>query len=126
VILRLDHVQLAIPAGAEEACRRFYVGVLGMDELEKPPALKARGGLWLRGGDAVVHLGVEEPFRPALKAHPGFVVADLDALAAILMDAGHTPLWDEALPGIRRFYVADPCGNRLEFLSAEIPSPGSS
>jgi len=125
MILRLDHVQLAIPPGAEETCRRFYVGLLGMDEVEKPPALAVRGGLWLRGGDAVVHLGVEEAFRPALKAHPGFVVADLDALAAALSEAGHELHWDEALPGIRRFYVADPCGNRLEFLSADFPPPGS-
>ncbi|QFU16175.1 VOC family protein [Microvirga thermotolerans] len=123
MILRLDHVQLAIPPGAEDACRRFYVDLLGMEEVEKPASLAARGGLWLRAGDAAVHLGVEADFRPARKAHPGFVVADPDALAAALAQAGHEPSWDDALPGIRRFYVADPCGNRLEFLSSGITPP---
>ena len=118
-MLRLDHVQLAIPAGAEAACRAFYVGVLGMAELPKPPELAKRGGLWVRSGDVEIHLGVEADFRPARKAHPGIVVADIDALAARLAAAGHAPAWDEAIPDLRRFFAADPLGNRLEFIGSE-------
>ena len=118
-MLRLDHVQIAVPAGAEEACRAFYVGVLGMTELEKPPELKKRGGLWVRSGDVEIHLGVEADFRPARKAHPGIVVADVDALGARLAEAGHVPAWDDAIPGVRRFFTADPLGNRLEFIGSD-------
>ena len=115
---RLDHVQLAIPPGAEDECRRFYVGLLGLAELEKPPALAARGGLWVGSNDLQIHLGVEEDFRPARKAHPGIHVDDLDGLAARFEDHGIPVSWDANLPGYRRFYTSDPVGNRLEFLSA--------
>ena len=113
---RLHHVQLAIPPGGEDACRAFWGGVLGMAELQKPPVLAARGGCWFRGGGLEVHLGVEEPFAPARKAHPGILVEDLDGLAATLDDAGTAVTWDGEFPGHRRFYAADPFGNRLEFL----------
>jgi catechol 2,3-dioxygenase-like lactoylglutathione lyase family enzyme len=122
-MLRLDHVQIAIPAGAEAACRRFYVEVLGMTELQKPPELAKRGGLWVRSGAAEIHLGVEADFRPARKAHPGIVVADIDALGARLEAAGHAPAWDEAIPGVRRFFAADPLGNRLEFIGSDYDGP---
>lgn len=112
----LHHVQLAIPAGAEEECRAFYTGVLGMTEVAKPPVLAARGGLWVRADALEIHLGVESDFRPARKAHPGIRVNDLDALAERLSVHGHRVEWDETFPGHRRFYSADPCGNRLEFL----------
>jgi catechol 2,3-dioxygenase-like lactoylglutathione lyase family enzyme len=115
-MLRLDHVQIAIPAGVEAECRGFYVGVLGMTELVKPPELAKRGGIWVRSGAVEIHLGVEAEFRPARKAHPGIVVADIDALAARLAAAGQPPLWDDAIPGVRRFFTADPLGNRLEFI----------
>ena len=118
-MLRLDHVQIAIPAGAEAACRAFYVGVLGMTELEKPPELAKRGGLWVRSGDVEIHLGVEADFRPARKAHPGIVVADVVALAARLQAAGYPLVFDEAIPGVRRFFAADPLGNRLEFIGSD-------
>lgn len=77
----LHHVQLAIPRGAEETCRAFWTGVLGMTELAEPPVLAARGGCWFRGGGLEIHLGVEVPFAPATKAHPGIRVRDLRALA---------------------------------------------
>jgi catechol 2,3-dioxygenase-like lactoylglutathione lyase family enzyme len=112
----MHHVQLAIPAGGEDAARGFYAGVLGLRELPKPPALAARGGCWFRGGDWEVHLGVEADFRPARKAHPGVQVAGVDALAQRLAESGVPVQWDEELPGWRRFYTADPHGNRLEFL----------
>jgi len=106
--VRLDHVQLAAPPGCEAEARRFFGEVLGLREVEKPPALAARGGVWFEQ----LHVGVEEDFRPARKAHPAFVVDDLDALAARLGDVE----WDDALPGTRRFYARDPWGNRLEFV----------
>jgi hypothetical protein len=115
-MLRLDHVQLAIPKGAEDKCRPFYVSLLGMDEVPKPPALAGRGGLWLESGSVRIHLGVEDDFRPARKAHPAIAVADLDGLARKLSDAGHEPTWDDAIPDVRRFYVADPVCNRIEFM----------
>jgi catechol 2,3-dioxygenase-like lactoylglutathione lyase family enzyme len=105
----LDHVQLAMPAGGEEEARRFYAGVLGMTEIEKPEPLRGRGGCWFRGGGAEIHLGVEEGFRPARKAHPALAVADYEAVRAEL---GGEP--DAALPGVRRFYTEDPFGNRIE------------
>jgi catechol 2,3-dioxygenase-like lactoylglutathione lyase family enzyme len=113
---RLHHVQLAIPPGGEDRCRAFWGGVLGMDEVEKPPVLAARGGCWFRGGGLEVHLGVEQEFAPARKAHPGILVGDLLALATALTDAGVEVTWDPEFPGHDRFYATDPFGNRLEFL----------
>ncbi|MFI9393756.1 VOC family protein [Streptomyces bauhiniae] len=112
----IDHVQLAMPPGAEDALRAFYGGVLGMTEVPKPPALAARGGCWFRAGGVQIHLGVETGFRPARKAHPGLSVADLDACAARLAAHGAPVEWDAGVPGHRRFYSTDPVGNRLEFL----------
>ncbi len=112
----IDHVQLAIPAGAEEACRAFWVGTLGLQEVPKPPVLAARGGCWFRAAGVEVHLGVESDFRPARKAHPGLRVHDLTALAERLLAHGHEVAWDDDLPGFARFYADDPVGNRLEFL----------
>ena len=118
-MLRLDHVQLATSKGTEDLCRPFYVGLLGMTEVPKPPALAGRGGLWLESGSGRVHLGVEEDFRPARKAHPAIAVADLDALARLLFEAGHEPAWDDAIPDLGRFYVEDRVGNRIEFMEAD-------
>jgi catechol 2,3-dioxygenase-like lactoylglutathione lyase family enzyme len=112
----IHHVQLAIPPGGEEQCRLFWGGVLGMRALEKPPVLAARGGCWFRGGALEVHLGVEDPFAPARKAHPGLLVEGLTVLARRLEESGHPVTWDDDFPGHDRFYAADPFGNRLEFL----------
>ncbi|MFI9598023.1 VOC family protein [Nonomuraea sp. NPDC052265] len=117
--LGLHHVQLALPPGEEEACRRFYVDVLGMTEIQKPPVLAARGGLWVRSDALEIHLGVEEDFRSARKAHPGILVTDLDALARRLTDRGVEVTWDGNFPGHRRLYAFDCHGNRLEFLTPE-------
>ncbi|MEO5875072.1 MAG: glyoxalase [Streptosporangiaceae bacterium] len=114
--MRLDHVQLAAPAGSEDALRRFYAGVLGLVEIPKPPVLAARGGVWFRGDGFELHLGIEADFRPARKAHPGLLVEDLDGLALRLEAAGHEAQPDDLLPGFRRIFSADPVGNRLEFL----------
>lgn len=114
----IHHVQLACPAGVEDDLRAFYSGVLGLAEKSKPPVLAARGGCWFsseaRGIE--LHLGVEADFRPARKAHPGLLWEDLTELADRLTAAGHPVEWSDELPGYRRFYTADPMGNRLEFL----------
>jgi catechol 2,3-dioxygenase-like lactoylglutathione lyase family enzyme len=113
-ILGLDHVQVAMPPAREDEARAFYVDLLGLEELPKPPALAARGGCWFRAGAHELHLGVEDGFRPARKAHPGLVVDDLAALRARLAAAGIEPVEDDALPGVERLFVTDPFGNRLE------------
>lgn len=112
----LHHVQLALPPGGEDACRDFYVGVLGLTEVQKPPVLAARGGLWVRADRLEIHLGVEDDFRPQRKAHPGLLVSDIDALAQRLLDCDWPVTWDDNFPGMRRFYTEDNNGNRLEFL----------
>ena len=117
-ITGIDHVQLAAPAGCEAEARAFYGALLGLEELPKPEPLAARGGCWFRAGAHELHVGVEEPFTPARKAHPGLVVTDLDALAARLRGAGIEPRYDKSIPGAKRFYAADPFGNRLEFRQA--------
>ena len=115
-VLTLHHVQLAMPPGGEERARAFYGGVLGLEELPKPPHLAVRGGCWFRLGDRELHLGVEPDFRPARKAHPAFLVAGLAALRRRLEAAGVAVWEDEPLPGYVRCYAADPFGNRLELL----------
>lgn len=129
-VLGVDHVQLAAPPGCEEAARQFFGELLGLPEIEKPDALKGRGGAWfaLGSADQQLHVGVENDFAPARKAHPALRVADLDALRARLA-AGGVPVTNDApLPGVRRFFAADPWGNRLEFVEAAVtalPEGGS-
>jgi extradiol dioxygenase family protein len=111
-------VQVAAPAGGEDEARRFYGGLLGLSELEKPEALWGRGGVWFACGAHQLHVGIEPDFSPATKAHPALRVAlsDLDQLAGKLEEAGVEVRWDEAIPNMRRFYVADPWGNRIELI----------
>jgi catechol 2,3-dioxygenase-like lactoylglutathione lyase family enzyme len=113
----VDHVQLALPPGGEDAARAFYAGVLGMTEKPKPTALAGRGGCWFVAGGVELHLGVEENFAPARKAHPGLRVTGLDTLAARLTARSAPVTWDHGVPGRRRFHSEDPFGNRLEFLA---------
>jgi catechol 2,3-dioxygenase-like lactoylglutathione lyase family enzyme len=112
----LDHVQLAGPPGCEDDARRFYGGLLGLDEIEKPESMRASGGVWFTLGAQELHIGIEDPFAPARKAHPGLRVepSELDAVAERLTGAGAGVEWDERYPGVRRFYTADPFGNRIE------------
>jgi catechol 2,3-dioxygenase-like lactoylglutathione lyase family enzyme len=112
----VDHVQLAGPPGCEDRARWFFAEVLGMEELVKPPALQARGGVWFRCGAHQLHIGIEPDFRPAQKAHPAFRVEDLAALKTRLRDAKVAFQEDALLPEAERIYVDDPFGNRLEFL----------
>ncbi len=116
MITGLDHVQLAMPGGEEERARAFYRGVLGLAEIDKPEALKARGGVWFQAGAQGLHLGVEAPFSPAKKAHPALRVEGLEELARELEASGIALTWDGAIPTVRRFFAHDPFGNRLEFL----------
>lgn len=118
-ILGLDHVQVAAPQGCESDARHFYGDLLGLVELTKPEALRIRGGVWFRVGPQQLHIGVEEPFSPARKAHPALRVAadTLDLIAERLAAAQATVIWDDDVPGARRFYTEDPWGNRVEILA---------
>ncbi|MCI4346320.1 MAG: glyoxalase [Thermoplasmata archaeon] len=116
----IHHVQLSIPEGGEAAARKFYGGLLGLEELPKPPRLAARGGVWFRVGPQELHLGVEATFVPARKAHPALQWSGLAALREELTEGGVLVREEEPLPGFRRFYVDDPFGNRLEFLEPEV------
>ena len=108
-----------MPAGAEEDAERFYSGLLGLERVPKPEELARRGGAWFRGPGVEVHLGVEQDFRPARKAHPAFIVLGLDELKARLEGAGVELEAQPALEGLRRFHAFDPFGNRLEFIEPE-------
>jgi len=114
-------VQLAAPPGCEPEARRFFGDLLGLEELEKPESLRSRGGAWFAVGDGgQLHIGIEDPFAPAQKAHPAFRLSaeGLEDLAKRLEAAGERVEWDDSLPGVRRFYTADPWGNRLELVAA--------
>ncbi|MFZ1994857.1 MAG: hypothetical protein WAU75_12165 [Solirubrobacteraceae bacterium] len=119
----LDHVQVAAPAGCEAQARRFYGEMLGLVEVEKPAVLARRGGVWFAlGSGAQLHVGVAQAFAPALKAHPGLriaTVARLEMLGRRLTAVGAPVVWDSELPGVRRFFTADPWGNRLELLAVD-------
>lgn len=118
----IDHVQVAGPPGCEPVARAFYGDLLGLRELPKPPSLAARGGVWFAVGRQELHVGVEQDFQPALKAHPAFSCADIDALAGRLEESGAPVHWDDAVPSTRRFYTADPFGNRLEVIAIPLSS----
>lgn len=115
----IDHVQVAAPRGCEAEARRFYGEMLGQAEVEKPEPLRARGGVWFQLGTQQLHVGVDEPFAPAQKAHPALRVRaeGLDELAAGLEASGAKVVWDDALDDVRRFYSEDPWGNRIELLA---------
>jgi catechol 2,3-dioxygenase-like lactoylglutathione lyase family enzyme len=114
-IRAIEHVQLAIPKGEEPKARAFYHDVLGIPERAKPPELAKRGGAWFEDGALKIHLGVEDDFRPARKAHPALLVDGLSELIARLAEAGH-PVLEEPMAGFRRIYTEDPFGNRLELM----------
>ncbi|MGE8131236.1 VOC family protein [Methylobacterium sp. NPDC080182] len=115
----LHHVQLAMPPGQEPMARAFYAGVLGIPEVAKPARLAKRGGCWFEHGALRIHLGVEQEFRPARKAHPALLVVDLAALVRRLEQAGYPVVEDEPLPGYQRRYVDDPFGNRIELIEPD-------
>ncbi len=114
----IDHVQLAAPEGCETEARNFFGGILGWSEIEKPESLKKRGGCWFQCGIHQLHIGVQNDFVPATKAHPAFHVANIGALRAHLLQNSVQILDDDARrdEGVERLYLNDPFGNRLEFL----------
>ncbi|MEM7018465.1 MAG: VOC family protein [Pseudomonadota bacterium] len=118
-IIGLDHMQVAIPKGEEDRARAFYTELLGLTEIPKPAETAGRGGLWLECGALQVHLGVEEPFAPARKAHPAFRVVDYKSLLDKLSSAGYQVKPDTALPDVERAFVNDPFGNRVELINVE-------
>jgi len=113
----IDHVQLAMPKGREDEARAFYGAFLGLPEEPKPADMGGRGGCWFHQGAVKVHLGVEEPFNPARKAHVGFQVDDAATLAARAREAGYEVKAGDAYDPFVRVFIYDPFGNRLEFLS---------
>lgn len=112
----LDHVQLAAPVGSEEEARTFFHQILGMPEVPKPENLRKRGGVWFQCGLQTIHIGIEAPFSPAKKAHPAFLVKHLDELQQRLLEYEIDVRVDEAVPDVKRFFIDDPFGNRLEFM----------
>jgi catechol 2,3-dioxygenase-like lactoylglutathione lyase family enzyme len=123
-MIRLHHAQVACPPGGEDTARRFYGDGLGLTEVDKPAELAGRGGVWFRAYDepggvvAELHVGVEDPFTAARKAHPAFEVPDLDEIATSLRRVGATVDLSEehTFPGYRRLHTRDPHGNRVEVL----------
>jgi catechol 2,3-dioxygenase-like lactoylglutathione lyase family enzyme len=116
--IAIDHVQLAMPPGQESTARRFYGDVLELQELPKPPQLRTRGGCWFGGGGVQLHLGVEQDFRPAMKAHPAVRCAGYEVLLAKLKSAGVEVTAVNDIPGVRRCHIFDPFGNRIELIAA--------
>jgi catechol 2,3-dioxygenase-like lactoylglutathione lyase family enzyme len=115
-IIALDHVQLAMPPKREAEAERFYAGLLGLERVPKPQPLAAKGGCWFRMGAVQIHLGVEQDFRPARRAHPALIVAGLEALSGKLQSSGVAVRFNEELPGVRRCFVDDPFGNLIELI----------
>jgi len=118
--MRLHHVQVSCPPGGEDAARALYGEVLGLPEVAKPPVLAARGGCWFRQDGVEVHVGVEQGFTPARKAHPAFLVDDLDAVSERVRRAGLPVAWDDDFPPYRRFHTTDGNGNRVEILGEPV------
>lgn len=111
----IDHIQIAAPPGCEPEARNFFGQILGLEEIEKPVPLRSRGGCWFKIGNKQLHIGVEQDFHPARKAHPAFSVDDIEHLFEKLSKTGIRCAWDDAVNARKRFYADDPWGNRLEF-----------
>jgi catechol 2,3-dioxygenase-like lactoylglutathione lyase family enzyme len=119
-IVGLDHVQLAMPRGQESQARAFYARLLGIAEIPKPPELAKRGGAWFENEPVKIHLGVEDDFRPARKAHPALLVTDLTQLTDLLRAEGFVVTDDTAIEGTARAFVSDPFGNRIELIQSNV------
>lgn len=115
----IDHVQVAAPVGCEEQAREFYGNKIGLEEIPKPEELRKRGGCWFRCGKQEIHIGVEQDFSPAKKAHPAFHVQHIVGFKQELIKKGVQVIDDHARPDVIRFYVFDPFGNRIEFMETK-------
>ena len=120
MIVGVEHVQLAMPAGREQQARAFYARLLGLTEVSKPADLARRGGAWFENGQVKIHLGVERDFRPARKAHPALLVRGLRELVQRLLAAGVAVIEDQPLAGYDRVFVDDPFGNRIELMEPRV------
>jgi catechol 2,3-dioxygenase-like lactoylglutathione lyase family enzyme len=120
-ILSLDHVQLAIPVGVEALARSFYTEILGLTEVAKPASMAGRSSIWFAAGPVNLHLGIEEDFHPAKRAHPALVVDDLDEIVDACERAGLPTRPDTCFNNFRRVHIFDPFGNRLELMESTIP-----
>lgn len=119
-INKIDHIQLAIPKDSESIARKFYTGILGLTEIEKPESLRSSGGVWYQAGDIELHLGVEENFTHGKKkAHPAFVVEGLNRIKVQLIQNDIEIKEEIQIPGRKRFSFYDPFGNRIEFMEFE-------
>src|SRR5579859_6372489 len=118
-MLGLDHVQVAIPPGAEDRARGFYAGILGLEEIPRPTTLTAKGGVWFQVGPQTFHCGVEDPVAPS-RRHPALLTDDLEGVRRRLEAAG-APIHTDGgeIAGYRRFHTEDPFGNRLELMERE-------
>ena len=114
----VDHVAIAMPEGREAVGRAFYGAVLGLAEIAKPPGL-TRAGAWFEAGGVQVHLTADRAFRPVERGHPAFRVADLDGTAERCRASGLPVDLDQRIEGVRRFFTADPFGNRIEVIQAK-------
>jgi catechol 2,3-dioxygenase-like lactoylglutathione lyase family enzyme len=112
----IDHVQVAAPAGSEDTARRFYQEILGFEEVEKPELLKKNGGVWFTSGVCDIHIGIEDPFTPARKAHPAFEVDNIREFKKHLSEKEIKFVEDDRIPGVKRFHLHDPFGNRIEIV----------
>ena len=118
-VIAVHHVQLAMPAGGEAQARAFYCDILGVPERPKPESLKSNGGCWFEQGSVRIHLGIEDDFRPARKAHPALQVSQLNPLRDKLENAGYAIAEADKIDGLSRFFVDDPFGNRVEIIAME-------
>lgn len=116
----IDHIQLAAPKGCEEVARDFWGCKIGLTEIEKPVSLQGRGGCWFEFGNQQLHIGVEADFQPAKKAHPAFLIKNLDAFQMHLHENGIVTKEDAPIDGRTRFFISDPFGNRVEFLEYKV------
>ncbi|MGE7934616.1 VOC family protein [Viridibacillus arvi] len=116
VFISIAHIQLAAPKGSEDEAKRFFGDILGFREIEKPELLRKRGGVWFEFANYQIHIGIEEPFTPAKKAHPAFEIVNIEGLKSHLSKNDIKFIIDEDLPGANRIYINDPFGNRIEVL----------
>lgn len=118
-IRSIDHVQMTAPKGSENEAREFFGNLLGLKEVNKPNSLQKRGGVWFEFGDMQLHIGIEEPFNPSKKAHPGFLVECLKNLKEHLVANQIDFVEDDNIAGVNRIFLYDPFGNRIELLEKD-------
>ena len=105
-----------MPRAGEDMARQFFRDLLGMIEIVKPPELAKRGGCWFESGKVQIHLGVENEFRAARKAHPALRCREYVGLLAHLRQNGVEVTEAYDISGVRRCHIFDPFGNRIELV----------